>query len=187
MPSRSTCRKKRPCGTALPHSVVCPCPQLPCATTPRRWCFTTTGPSTHPCPPAPARAWRASPRPCARSSPETTCPPRSVRGVLVQLPVLLCCLSWCCRCFLTWLTRAAPPQVRVPNLPAFAPTELQEPGKKTFEEVYAALLPPADLPEQYKLAPSDCPVMLCKASGAQLACSMLRAAAVPLLSSACVF
>lgn len=53
-------------------------------------------------------------------------------------------------------------------MPEFAPKDLQEPkSDQSFDSVYAQLLPPADLPEKYKLPESDCPVMLCKVGGVE--------------------
>lgn len=62
--------------------------------------------------------------------------------------------------------------VRLPNLPAFAPPELQDGGSKTFEEMWAAFMPNPPTPEEYQLPPSDCPVIFCK-TRALLAASCL--------------
>ncbi|PSC72336.1 DCN1 2 [Micractinium conductrix] len=55
-----------------------------------------------------------------------------------------------------------PVAVVLPNLPEFAPKDLQEPGKRTFEEIYSALGPDPNLPPEYQMPESDCPIMFCK-------------------------
>lgn len=52
--------------------------------------------------------------------------------------------------------------VRLPNLPTFAPADLQEPGDRSFDEIFAALGPNTTLPAEYQMPESDCPVMFCK-------------------------
>lgn len=57
--------------------------------------------------------------------------------------------------------KVLPEAVGVPGLPDYAPEALQEPGERSFDEIFAALVGPQP-PEDLLPQPSDCPVMLCK-------------------------
>jgi len=63
--------------------------------------------------------------------------------------------------------QSLPEAVRVPGLPPMAPANLEEPGKRGFDEIYAALVGEQP-PEELLPEPSGCPVMFCKVN-AQLA------------------
>ncbi|KAI7836817.1 hypothetical protein COHA_009318 [Chlorella ohadii] len=60
--------------------------------------------------------------------------------------------------------QSLPEAVRVPGLPPMAPANLEEPGKRGFDEIYAALVGEQP-PEELLPEPSGCPVMFCKTRG----------------------